>query len=523
MENTDEREARIKHLFSTIGGQDEHIDLDAFAQFLQTRYEQFDNMDEIACQLINIISRSGDGINYTNFRDYIYETEQMLENAFHSLDDKKDGRLDFDEIMDGFKKLDFEVEADKAHMFFDMLDHDQDGYISLEDWNSQLVFVPYENEDSGSPLEAAYLFFIDEMDLSSEGDVLLNQSGIGYFLAGGLAGVVSRTCTAPFDRLKVFLIAQSGSTSLKTASQAAAKAGVESIYKGINNSATSVASSGASVSTSASSSAKVGGHNPTPNVANAIKAIWKQGGLRSFFVGNGLNAVKVFPESAMKFGSFEAAKRVLSKIEGVADPSELSRASTFLAGGIGGMVAQLFIYPIDTLKFRVQCEAHHSPYRGNKLLVTTIRNMWDEAGLRVFYRGLYVGVLGIFPFAALDLGTFSAMKRAYIASQALKLDIDTSEVKLGNLVVLTMGALSGSVGASVVYPVNLLRTRLQAQGTSSHPYRYKGFRDVFIKTVERDGYRGLFRGLAPSLAKVAPAVSISYLVYEKAKAAMNLA
>lgn len=35
---------------------------------------------------------------------------------------------------------------------------------------------------------------------------------VGYFLAGGLAGVTSRTATAPLDRLKVYLIAQTGST-----------------------------------------------------------------------------------------------------------------------------------------------------------------------------------------------------------------------------------------------------------------------------------------------------------------------
>jgi len=33
---------------------------------------------------------------------------------------------------------------------------------------------------------------------------------VGYFLAGGLAGITSRTATAPLDRLKVYLIAQTG-------------------------------------------------------------------------------------------------------------------------------------------------------------------------------------------------------------------------------------------------------------------------------------------------------------------------
>lgn len=34
----------------------------------------------------------------------------------------------------------------------------------------------------------------------------------GYFVAGGLAGIISRTTTAPLDRLKVYLIAQTSTT-----------------------------------------------------------------------------------------------------------------------------------------------------------------------------------------------------------------------------------------------------------------------------------------------------------------------
>lgn len=418
----------------------------------------------------------------------------LLDQSFSALDVKKDGYIDFDELQQGMEKIGLDSDEDIADILFNIIDSDQDGVISRDDWHQQMLFVPV---DSGEPvLKAAYMFFIEELDLSSEGDVLLSSEssqGLGYFLAGGIAGVVSRTCTAPFDRLKVYLIAQSGS----------------------QNAAASAAKTASG--TAASAVAKRSGP-----IISAIRAIWSQGGVRAFFLGNGLNVVKVFPESAVKFGSFEAVKRLLARIEGVSDPSELSRASTFLAGGLGGMCSQLIVYPIDTLKFRVQCEAVQARSRGRHLMLETATKMWKDAGVLSFYRGLYVGVLGIFPFAALDLGIFSAVKRAYIKSQALKYSVDESEIKCGTLVVLTMGAVSGSIGASAVYPVNLLRTRLQAQGTAAHPYRYKGFWDVFHKTIQRDGYRGLYRGLAPNLAKVAPAMSISYVVYEKAKQFMHL-
>ena len=47
--------------------------------------------------------------------------------------------------------------------------------------------------------------------------------------------------------------------------------------------------------------------------------------------------------------------------------------------------------------------------------------------------------------------------------------------------------------------------------------RAEGMRDMFKQIVEQNGYRGLYRGLVPNFLKVLPAVSISYLVYEKTR------
>lgn len=254
----------------------------------------------------------------------------------------------------------------------------------------------------------------------------------------------------------------------------------------------------------------------------AIRTLWKQGGFRAFYVGNGLNVIKVFPESAMKFGSFEAAKRLFARIEGVDDTSKLSKLSTYLAGGMGGVAAQFTVYPIDTLKFRVQCSNLDSLLKGNKLLIQQAKDMFKEGGLRIFYRGIFVGLSGMFPYAALDLGTFSTIKTLLVKREAKKLGISEENVRLPNYMVLSLGAISGTFGATVVYPINLLRTRLQAQGTYAHPHRYKGFKDVFQRTVAREGVPGLFKGLVPNLAKVAPAVSISYFMYENLKNLMGL-
>ena len=46
------------------------------------------------------------------------------------------------------------------------------------------------------------------------------------------------------------------------------------------------------------------------------------------------------PESGIKFGSYEAAKRALAQLEGHGDPKNINPYSKFVAGGIGGMVSQ---------------------------------------------------------------------------------------------------------------------------------------------------------------------------------------
>lgn len=120
----------------------------------------------------------------------------------------------------------------------------------------------------------------------------------GYFLAGGIAGVVSRTATAPLDRLKVYLIAQTGNAK---------------------NEAINAVKEGAPVQAARKASRPL---------VEATRALWRMGGAKSLFAGklfhykkskllksegNGLNVIKVMPESAIKFGSYEVSNMFTSQ------------------------------------------------------------------------------------------------------------------------------------------------------------------------------------------------------------------
>ncbi|TKX22003.1 putative mitochondrial carrier protein 12 [Elsinoe australis] len=312
----------------------------------------------------------------------------------------------------------------------------------------------------------------------------------GYFLAGGLSGVASRTTTAPLDRLKVYLIAQTENT-----------AAIAKVKEGAPLQATKHAGN---------------------TLINACRELWAAGGIRSLFAGNGLNIIKVMPESAVKFGSYEASKRVIAQIEGHGDSKRISSASQFVAGGVAGMISQAVVYPLDTLKFRMQNETVRGGLSGNKLIIATAKKMWARDGLRSFYRGLSMGLVGMFPYASIDLGTFEYLKRRLVKRKADASGCTDEQALPGNFTLALMGGFSGAIGASAVYPINLLRTRLQSQGTAAHPRTYSGIVDVTRQTVRGEGVRGLFKGLTPNLLKVIPAVSITYVVYENTKKALHL-
>lgn len=156
----------------------------------------------------------------------------------------------------------------------------------------------------------------------------------------------------------------------------------------------------------------------------------------------------------------------------------------------------------------MQCETVSGGLRGNQLILATAKKMWGETGFRSFYRGLPMGLVGMFPYAAIDLGTFEYLKRRITLRNARINKCSEHEALPGSFTTAMIGGFSGALGASLVYPLNLLRTRLQSQGTVLHPRTYNGMMDVFNQTIKGEGYKGLFKGLTPNLLKVVPAVSI---------------
>ncbi|KAF5694652.1 mitochondrial carrier, partial [Fusarium mundagurra] len=486
----------------------EEADAESLREGLRLIDHPLGNADKRLIGLVQAMDRNGDGkIQYEEFKVFVQEAEQQLKLLFESIDRDRDGLLGRADLQAAFREAGLSVPTRWLTEFFNEADFNCDGYISLEEWLDFLLFMPAY--DPSSPLRAVLTFYLAIVTLQPSHilydaandlrDVLLLPQADSpprkleltvivpdpsYFIAGAFSGAASRTITAPLDRLQVHLLIDTRTQNtllgniLKTGK----------FWRSLKR--------------------------PCNPISEGIKDLYRIGGLRTFFVGNGLNVIKIGPETAVRFGCYELANRVLAHLEGHDNAREISPISKFFAGGIAGVTAQCSVYPIDTLKFRqasMQCETVQYGPCGRALLKRTLRTTHAKGGFHAWYRGLSLGLVGRFPYSAIDMVTYEMLKDAYKAHAARRLGVETDDVVPGNSATGVIGASSGSFAATAVYPLNVLRTRLQAEGTCLHPRLYTGLWDVTRRTFKTEGVRGFFKGLTPNLARFAPALSITMI------------
>ncbi|KAI9500753.1 mitochondrial carrier domain-containing protein [Coemansia spiralis] len=85
-----------------------------------------------------------------------------------------------------------------------------------------------------------------------------------------------------------------------------------------------------------------------------------------------------------------------------------------------------------------------------------------------------------------------------------------------------IGAVAGGIGAAVVYPIDLVKTRMQNQRVAVvGEMMYKNSMDCFRKVIRNEGVLGLYRGLGPQLVGVAPEKAIKLTVNDFVRARLT--
>lgn len=313
-------------------------------------------------------------------------------------------------------------------------------------------------------LVSKYLDIGEDLNVPDDFTQSEMQSGMWWrhLAAGGFAGAVSRTCTAPLDRLKVFLQVQS----------------------------------------------------TKQRISDCLQYMLKEGGVQSLWRGNFINVLKIAPESAIKFAAYEQVKRLIRGN----DKRQLSIYERFVAGACAGGVSQTAIYPLEVLKTRL---ALRKTGQYSSILDAATK-IYRREGLRSFYRGYIPNMLGIIPYAGIDLAVYETLKKKYLSHH------ETEQPSFWLL--LACGSASSTLGQVCSYPLALVRTRLQAQAVTIGTQNpadgiaavEPNMTNVFKRILQTEGPLGLYRGITPNFIKVLPAVSISYVVYEYSSRALGV-
>ncbi|XP_037313903.2 mitochondrial adenyl nucleotide antiporter SLC25A24-like [Pungitius pungitius] len=415
-----------------------------------------------AQEIVSSGDQNKDGsLDFTEFSKYLKEHEKKLRLTFKSLDRNNDGRIDASEIQQSLAELGMDISTENALKILQSMDIDGTMMVDWNEWREHFLFCPAHNLEEIIRYwkHSSVLDIGDSLAIPDEFTEEEKSSGVWWkqLAAGAAAGAVSRTGTAPLDRMKVFMQVHSSKT------------------------------------------------NPI-SLVGGFRRMIKEGGLSSLWRGNGINVLKIAPETAIKFMAYEQFKKLLSS-----EGKKIETHKRFMAGSMAGATAQTAIYPMEVLKTRLTLRKT-GQYSG---MFDCAKTILRKEGLKAFYKGYIPNLVGIIPYAGIDLAVYETLKNTWLSRYA------KDSANPGVLVLVGCGTISSTCGQLASYPLALVRTRMQARASldaSDQPSMSSLMKNI----VAKDGFFGLYRGILPNFMKVIPAVSISYVVYEYMKTGLGI-
>ncbi|KAH8557056.1 mitochondrial carrier domain-containing protein [Umbelopsis sp. PMI_123] len=299
-------------------------------------------------------------------------------------------------------------------------------------------------------------------------------------LCGSVAGMIARFAIAPFDVVKIRLQVQSQRQYLPFSRK------------------------------SASGSAKYTG------LVNGLKVIAREEGIRGLYKGNLSAEYLYITYGATQFYAYHKLENIITAL----DKQQVipTPAKAFLCGMGSGTFATTATYPFDLLRTRFAMQGEVKVYTG---VIQAVKEITQTEGIRGLYWGLGPSITQIMPYMGLvfmsyDMlsSSFSWMRENQILSEEHRFLQDG-----------TCGALAGLISKCGVFPLDVVRRRLQVQGlhrtdyviASIPEYSRQSVLACMKAIVQKEGALALYKGLVPGLVKVGPASAINFLVFEKSK------
>lgn len=237
---------------------------------------------------------------------------------------------------------------------------------------------------------------------------------------------------------------------------------------------------------------------------NTMKLIIANEGVTGLWKGNVPAELMYVCYSAVQFTTYRTTAQLLQSIS---DNRLPNAAQSFIAGATAGAAATTTTYPLDLLRTRFAAQGNERVYTGLRHAVTDI---YRDEGPRGFFRGLGPGVAQIVPY----MGIFFALY------EGLRLPLGDLHLPWGGGDA-TAGVMASVMSKTAVFPLDLVRKRIQVQGPTRSRYvhknipEYPGAVRAMRMIFASEGIRGLYRGLTVSLIKAAPGSAVTVWTYER--------
>ncbi|KAL1343591.1 hypothetical protein HN51_029950 [Arachis hypogaea] len=219
-------------------------------------------------------------------------------------------------------------------------------------------------------------------------------------------------------------------------------------------------------------------------------------GVRGLYRGSIPAILGQFSSHGLRTGIFEASKLVLVNVAPNLPELQVQSIASFCSTFLGTAVR----IPCEVLKQRLQAGLFDNV--GEALVGT-----WQQDGLRGFFRGTGATLCREVPFYVAGMGLYAESKKG--VQKLLGRELEAWET-------IAVGALSGGLAAVVTTPFDVMKTRMMtAQGRSV------SMTIIAFSILRHEGPLGLFKGAVPRFFWIAPLGAMNFAGYELARKAMN--
>ena len=243
-------------------------------------------------------------------------------------------------------------------------------------------------------------------------------------------------------------------------------------------------------------------------VFSTLRQIAREEGIKALWKGNIPAELLYVCYGGIQFTSYRAITQLQETLPQRLPPS----AESFVSGAGAGAFATAATYPLDLLRTRFAAQGTNKVYAG---LLVSIREIQQQEGLRGYFRGLSAAVGQIVPYMGLFFMSYEGFRQV----------LGGQNMPFGSGDAMS-GVLASVLAKTCVFPLDLVRKRLQVQGPTRTKYihtnipEYRGVFRTLYAIFRIEGVRGWYRGLTVSLIKAAPASAVTMWTYERTLSAL---